>query len=56
MNINVRYIKIILLIICIFIHQLAGGAALAVGIWLIADRSSFTNLISKVDQSDILVS
>ncbi|KAK0164403.1 hypothetical protein PV328_003036 [Microctonus aethiopoides] len=37
-----------------FVFFLAGGAALAVGIWLIADRSSFTNLISKVDQSDIL--
>lgn len=36
--------------------QVAGGAALTVGIWLFADRSSFTNLIGKLDQSDILVS
>ncbi|KAI4474880.1 hypothetical protein M0802_015401 [Mischocyttarus mexicanus] len=35
--------------------QVAGGAALAVGIWLFADRSSFTNLIAKLDESDILV-
>ncbi|XP_046742727.1 tetraspanin-1 [Diprion similis] len=37
-----------------FIFFVAGGAALAVGIWLIADRNSFTNLIAKVDQADIV--
>lgn len=37
------------------ILQVAGGVALTVGIWLFADRSSFTNLIGKLDQSDILV-
>ncbi|XP_043274204.1 tetraspanin-18 isoform X2 [Venturia canescens] len=37
-----------------FVFFLAGGAALTVGIWLLADRSSFTNLISKVDEADIL--
>ncbi|XP_011253953.1 tetraspanin-1 isoform X2 [Camponotus floridanus] len=37
-----------------FIFFVAGGAALTVGIWLFADRSSFTNLIGKLDQSDIL--
>ncbi|XP_032682227.1 tetraspanin-1 isoform X1 [Odontomachus brunneus] len=37
-----------------FIFFIAGGAALTVGIWLFADRSSFTNLIGKLDQYDIL--
>ncbi|XP_066584077.1 tetraspanin-1 isoform X2 [Prorops nasuta] len=37
-----------------FCFNILGGAALAVGIWLIADRNSFTNLIAKLDQSDIL--
>ncbi|KAH0945731.1 hypothetical protein HN011_011417 [Eciton burchellii] len=37
-----------------FIFFIAGGAALTVGIWLFADRSSFINLISKLDQSEIL--
>ncbi|XP_011690221.1 PREDICTED: tetraspanin-1 isoform X2 [Wasmannia auropunctata] len=37
-----------------FIFFIAGGAALTVGIWLFADRSSFTNLIGKLDQSDFL--
>ncbi|XP_020706474.1 tetraspanin-18 isoform X2 [Athalia rosae] len=37
-----------------FIFFVAGGAALAVGIWLVADRNSFTNLIAKVDQADVL--
>ncbi|XP_020281465.1 tetraspanin-1 isoform X2 [Pseudomyrmex gracilis] len=37
-----------------FIFFIAGGAALTVGIWLFADSSSFTNLIGKLDQSDIL--
>ncbi|KZC09296.1 Tetraspanin-1, partial [Dufourea novaeangliae] len=32
----------------------AGGAALAVGIWLCADSNSFADLISKLDQSNIL--
>ncbi|XP_011340792.1 tetraspanin-1 isoform X1 [Ooceraea biroi] len=37
-----------------FVFFIAGGAALTVGIWLFADRSSFINLISKLDQSEIL--
>jgi len=37
-----------------FVFFIAGGAALTVGIWLFADRSSFTNLIGKLDQSDFL--
>ncbi|XP_074104390.1 tetraspanin 66E [Cotesia typhae] len=37
-----------------FIFFIAGGAALAVGIWLIVDISTFTNLISKIDESDVL--
>ncbi|XP_015606314.1 tetraspanin-18 isoform X1 [Cephus cinctus] len=37
-----------------FVFFVAGGAALAVGIWLIADRNSFTNLIGKIDQTEIL--
>ncbi|XP_018378005.1 PREDICTED: tetraspanin-18 isoform X1 [Trachymyrmex cornetzi] len=37
-----------------FIFFIAGGAALTVGIWLFADRTSFTNLIAKLDQSDLL--
>ncbi|XP_035743700.1 tetraspanin-1-like isoform X2 [Vespa mandarinia] len=37
-----------------FVFFVAGGAALTVGIWLFADRNSFTNLIAKLDQSDIL--
>ncbi|XP_070163428.1 tetraspanin-1 isoform X2 [Polyergus mexicanus] len=37
-----------------FVFFVAGGAALTVGIWLFADRSSFTNLIGKLDQTDIL--
>ncbi|CAD1475979.1 unnamed protein product, partial [Heterotrigona itama] len=32
----------------------AGGAALAVGVWLFADSSSFADLIGKLDQTDIL--
>ncbi|XP_012271321.1 tetraspanin-1 isoform X1 [Orussus abietinus] len=37
-----------------FVFFVAGGAALAVGIWLVADRSSFANLVGKVDQTDVL--
>ncbi|XP_033224546.1 tetraspanin-1 isoform X2 [Belonocnema kinseyi] len=37
-----------------FVFFIAGGAALAVGIWLIADRNSFTNLISQIDETDVL--
>ncbi|XP_024879030.1 tetraspanin-1 isoform X2 [Temnothorax curvispinosus] len=37
-----------------FVFFIAGGAALTVGIWLFVDRSSFTNLIGKLDQSDFL--
>ncbi|XP_034941118.1 tetraspanin-1 isoform X2 [Chelonus insularis] len=37
-----------------FIFFIAGGAALAVGIWLVADKSSFSNLVSKVDHLDVL--
>ncbi|XP_033322373.1 tetraspanin 66E isoform X2 [Megalopta genalis] len=38
-----------------FVFFVAGGAALALGIWLFADSSSFTDLIVKLDQSaDIL--
>ncbi|XP_050447155.1 tetraspanin-1 isoform X1 [Cataglyphis hispanica] len=37
-----------------FVFFVAGGAALTVGIWLFADRSSFTNLIGKLDETDIL--
>ncbi|XP_076233859.1 tetraspanin 66E isoform X4 [Calliopsis andreniformis] len=37
-----------------FIFFVAGGAALAVGIWLFVDSNSFADLIAKLDQSDIL--
>lgn len=37
-----------------FVFFVAGGAALTVGIWLFADRNSFTNLVAKLDESDIL--
>ncbi|XP_034191961.2 tetraspanin 66E isoform X1 [Osmia lignaria lignaria] len=37
-----------------FVFFVAGGAALAVGIWLCADSSSFADVIGKLDQSDIL--
>nr|XP_012231901.1 PREDICTED: tetraspanin-1 isoform X3 [Linepithema humile] len=37
-----------------FVFFIAGGAALTVGIWLFIDSNSFTNLIGKLDQSDIL--
>ncbi|XP_076666005.1 tetraspanin 66E isoform X1 [Andrena cerasifolii] len=37
-----------------FVFFVAGGAALAVGIWLFADSTSFADLIGKLDQSDIL--
>ena len=39
----------------ILMLQIAGGAALAVGIWLIADKNSFTDLVSQIDTSDTLV-
>nr|XP_012143279.1 PREDICTED: tetraspanin-1 isoform X1 [Megachile rotundata]XP_012143280.1 PREDICTED: tetraspanin-1 isoform X1 [Megachile rotundata] len=37
-----------------FVFFVAGGAALAVGIWLCADSNSFADVIGKLDQSDIL--
>ncbi|XP_051168039.1 tetraspanin-1-like isoform X2 [Leptopilina boulardi] len=37
-----------------FIFFIAGGAALAVGIWLIADKNSFINLIRQIDDTDVL--
>ncbi|XP_063978296.1 tetraspanin-18 isoform X1 [Diachasmimorpha longicaudata] len=37
-----------------FVFFLAGGAALTVGIWLLADRTSFTNLFAKMEGGDIL--
>ncbi|XP_057339112.1 tetraspanin-1-like [Microplitis mediator] len=37
-----------------FVFFIAGGAALTVGIWLVVDSSTFTNLVSKVDELDVL--
>ncbi|XP_050598359.1 tetraspanin-1 isoform X2 [Bombus affinis] len=37
-----------------FVFFVAGGAALAVGVWLFVDSNSFTDLVGKLDQSDIL--
>ncbi|CAL7948920.1 unnamed protein product [Xylocopa violacea] len=37
-----------------FVFFVAGGAALALGVWLFVDSNSFADLISKLDQSDIL--
>ncbi|XP_018403615.1 PREDICTED: tetraspanin-18 isoform X2 [Cyphomyrmex costatus] len=38
-----------------FILFITGGASLIVGFWLIADKQSFINLISKLDQSNMLI-
>ncbi|XP_017892519.1 tetraspanin-18 isoform X2 [Ceratina calcarata] len=37
-----------------FVFFVAGGVALAVGVWLFADSTSFADLVGKLDQSDIL--
>ncbi|XP_043474618.1 CD82 antigen isoform X2 [Leptopilina heterotoma] len=37
-----------------FIFFIAGGASLAVGIWLIADQKSFVNVIAQFDETNLL--